>query len=55
MNMITYILPNLQEDPQAGIACNSLANTGAWAGDEEFMYTYVNSYVNGHILTLSFT
>lgn len=42
MGMILYIVPNLQEDePQAAVACNCMFNVGAWAGDEEFIHTYV--------------
>ncbi|TFK84369.1 hypothetical protein K466DRAFT_527474 [Polyporus arcularius HHB13444] len=40
MNMIFFVLPNLQEDSQAAMACNSMYNIGAWANDEEFIHTY---------------
>ena len=48
MNMIVYVVPNLQDDPQASVACNSLLNTGAWAGDEEFIHTYVMRTFNSN-------
>ncbi|KAI0719795.1 hypothetical protein C8T65DRAFT_603249 [Cerioporus squamosus] len=40
MNMILYVIPNLQDDSLAAVACNVLLNTGAWSGDEEYMHTY---------------
>ncbi|KAI0719792.1 hypothetical protein C8T65DRAFT_725210 [Cerioporus squamosus] len=40
MNMIIFVLPNLQDDPQAAVACNSMYNVGAWTNDEEFIHTY---------------
>ncbi len=41
MNMALFILPNLQDHPQAAAASNSLLNMGVWTGDEQFFYTYV--------------
>ncbi|KAI0687197.1 hypothetical protein C8T65DRAFT_770881 [Cerioporus squamosus] len=40
LNMIVYVAPNLQDHPQAALACNSLLNTSAWKDDEEFWHTY---------------
>ncbi|TBU53623.1 hypothetical protein BD310DRAFT_887493 [Dichomitus squalens] len=40
MNMILYVVPNLQEHPQAAVASNCLLNTGAWTNDAEFVHTY---------------
>ncbi|PIL28785.1 hypothetical protein GSI_08829 [Ganoderma sinense ZZ0214-1] len=39
MNMILYVVPNLQDHPQAAVACNCLFNMGAWGGDAEFVHT----------------
>lgn len=41
MNIALFVLPNLQDHPQAGAASNSLLNMGVWNGDEQFFYTYV--------------
>ncbi|KAI0649800.1 hypothetical protein C8Q79DRAFT_923284 [Trametes meyenii] len=40
MNMAIYVVPNLQDDPQAGASCNCLLNTGSWVSDEQYFYTY---------------
>ncbi|KAI0672199.1 hypothetical protein C8Q78DRAFT_971550 [Trametes maxima] len=40
LNMIVYALPQLQDDPQAAVACNSMLNTMVWGGDDEFFHTY---------------
>lgn len=41
MNIALFVLPNLQDHPQAGAASNSLLNMGVWNGNEQFFYTYV--------------
>ncbi|KAI0672184.1 hypothetical protein C8Q78DRAFT_971990 [Trametes maxima] len=40
MNMAIYVVPNLQDDPQAGASCNCLLNTGSWVSDDQYFYTY---------------
>ena len=40
MNTITYVVPSLDDDPQAAVASNSLLNSSAWNDDQEFFHTY---------------
>ncbi|KAI0719797.1 hypothetical protein C8T65DRAFT_826784 [Cerioporus squamosus] len=40
LNMMVYVVPNLQDNSQAAVVCNSLLNTSAWTDDEEFNHTY---------------
>ncbi|KAI0366567.1 hypothetical protein BV20DRAFT_1002228 [Pilatotrama ljubarskyi] len=40
MNVAIYVVPNLQDDSQAGAACNCLLNTGSWSNDDHYFYTY---------------
>ncbi|KAI0719796.1 hypothetical protein C8T65DRAFT_736355 [Cerioporus squamosus] len=40
LNVVLNVAPNLQDHPQAGLACNSLLNSSAWKDDEEFFHTY---------------
>ncbi|KAI0634386.1 hypothetical protein C8Q77DRAFT_1217561 [Trametes polyzona] len=42
MNMAIYIVPNLQEHKQSGVACNCLLNTCSFRNDEEYFYTYTH-------------
>ncbi|RDX52492.1 hypothetical protein OH76DRAFT_1480607 [Lentinus brumalis] len=46
LNMIVYVAPNLQDHPQAALACNSLLNTSAWKDDEEYWHTYTLLTIN---------
>ena len=39
MNMILYVVPNLQDHAQVAVACNYLFNTDVWGGDAEFVHT----------------
>lgn len=43
MNMAVFILPNLQDHPQAAAACNCLLNLGVWKDDDHFFYTCVST------------
>lgn len=40
MNMAIYVVPSLQPESDASVACNCLLNCSAWSGEEEFCYTY---------------
>ncbi|OBZ76423.1 hypothetical protein A0H81_03125 [Grifola frondosa] len=40
MNMALYVVPSLQNEPEAAAACNCLLNTGAWNNDDEFTHNY---------------
>ncbi|KAI0329760.1 hypothetical protein GY45DRAFT_1279063 [Cubamyces sp. BRFM 1775] len=42
MNMAIYVVPNLQDGPEAGASCNCLLNTGSWVNDDHFMYNYTH-------------
>ncbi|KAI0672209.1 hypothetical protein C8Q78DRAFT_1188078 [Trametes maxima] len=43
MNLAIYVMPNLDDDPDAGAACNCLFNRGSWATDDQYFasYTYL--------------
>ncbi|TFK84368.1 hypothetical protein K466DRAFT_654782 [Polyporus arcularius HHB13444] len=40
MNTIVYNIPNVQDDTQAALAFNCLANVGAFVDDDEYFHTY---------------
>ncbi|OSD01022.1 hypothetical protein PYCCODRAFT_1478791 [Trametes coccinea BRFM310] len=40
MNMALYVVPNLQDLPEAGASCNCLLNTGSWENDDSYFYNY---------------
>ncbi|KAH9848533.1 hypothetical protein C2E23DRAFT_785783 [Lenzites betulinus] len=42
MNMAVYVVPNLQDDDQAGASCNCLLNTGSWTNDDHYCFTYTH-------------
>ncbi|KAI0649827.1 hypothetical protein C8Q79DRAFT_1033643 [Trametes meyenii] len=43
MNLAIYVMPNLDDDPDAGAACNCLFNRGSWPTDGQYFtsYTYL--------------
>ncbi|OSX56847.1 hypothetical protein POSPLADRAFT_1050487 [Postia placenta MAD-698-R-SB12] len=40
MDIALYMAPQLQQQPEAAVACNCLLNSGAWKDDEEFCHNY---------------
>ncbi|KAI9060048.1 hypothetical protein FKP32DRAFT_1679333 [Trametes sanguinea] len=45
MNMALYVVPNLQDAPEAGASCNCLLNTGSWEKDDNYFYNYTHLLV----------
>lgn len=41
INLAIYVMPSLENDAQAGAACNCLVNKGVWGSDEDYFTTCV--------------